>query len=105
VVETRQTVLKQDNPPTYEDAQALEPFEQGNGSGYQDPSPIRPFALPQVDYGSGVPFLRGYSANLDAHGLSVEPFLAWVDAMNTAIVPNAEMQIVGKAAGLAGWFV
>ncbi|KAL7420433.1 hypothetical protein Q5752_005404, partial [Cryptotrichosporon argae] len=64
-----------------------------------------PVALPQLDLGDGVPFVRGYSAALGAFGISQPDFIRFVDAVNMSEVPNPEMAIAAKAMGLASWFV
>jgi hypothetical protein len=65
----------------------------------------RPIALPQINFGEGVPFVRGYSTDLAGFGITETQFFQFVDSVNMSIIPNAEAQIVNKVAGLAGWFV
>lgn len=65
----------------------------------------RPFALPQTSAGSAAPFLRGYSRDLEQAGVAERDVIQFIDALNLTIVPNPEMQLVGTAAGLAGWFM
>ncbi|KAF3391459.1 hypothetical protein F1880_007675 [Penicillium rolfsii] len=66
---------------------------------------FRPLALPQIGYGNGEPFLRGYSIDLGRYGVSEEAFIGLVDAINVAIIPNPENQIFQKGANIAGWFL
>lgn len=66
---------------------------------------FRPIALPQITYGDGQPFLRGYSCELEQYGISRTTFIGIIDAVNKAIVPNPEMQIFQKGANIAGWFM
>ncbi|KAM0450628.1 hypothetical protein ACHAPV_010412 [Trichoderma viride] len=66
---------------------------------------FRPLVLPQIAYGEGQPFLRGYSDNLAHYGIYETDFIALVDAVNVAILPNPENQIFQKGANIAGWFV
>lgn len=75
---------------------------------YQDrtrDSRFRPLALPQVTYGDGQPFLRGYSDELMLRGISEQTLLAILDDINVAIIPNPEVQIFQKGASIAGWFM
>lgn len=65
----------------------------------------RPLALPQIDYGDGQPFLRGYSQELGQSGISFEDFMQALDAINVAIIPNPEAAIFQKGANIAGWFL
>jgi hypothetical protein len=64
-----------------------------------------PIALPQISHGDGVPFVRGYTEQLEDLGISQTTFLTFVDTLNATIIPNPEAQVVNKVAGLAGWFV
>lgn len=65
-----------------------------------------PLAIPQSGYGSTSPFLRAHSEELlGSRGISQASFIAWIDAFNLASTPSAELQIVGKVAGIAGFFV
>lgn len=66
---------------------------------------FRPLILPQIAYGEGQPFLRGYSEDLAHYGIYERDFIALVDAVNVAILPNPENQIFQKGANIAGWFV
>ncbi|KAJ5938692.1 hypothetical protein N7466_001826 [Penicillium verhagenii] len=66
---------------------------------------FRPIALPQISYGDGQPFLRGYSNELSRYGISEAEFIRLVDAINVAIIPSPENQIFQKGANIAGWFV
>lgn len=66
---------------------------------------FRPLALPQVAYGDGQPFLRGYSRELSRYGVSEQEFIRLLDAINVAIIPNPENQIFQKGANIAGWFL
>jgi hypothetical protein len=66
---------------------------------------FRPMVLPQIAYGEGQPFLRGYSSDLASYGIYEVDFIALVDAVNVAILPNPENQIFQKGANIAGWFV
>ncbi|KAJ5805386.1 uncharacterized protein N7503_002988 [Penicillium pulvis] len=66
---------------------------------------FRPIALPQLSYGDGQPFLRGYSNDLVRYGISEGEFIRLVDAINVAIIPNPENQIFQKGANIAGWFI
>ena len=65
----------------------------------------RPVILPQLNFGDGVPFVRGYSDELLTLGVSERSFIEFIDALNVTEVPNPEMAIANKAMGLAGWFV
>ncbi|EED17477.1 hypothetical protein TSTA_113030 [Talaromyces stipitatus ATCC 10500] len=64
---------------------------------------FRPFALPQITYGDGQPFLRGYSDELQLYNISFNQFMQALDAINVAIIPNPEAQIFQKGANIAGW--
>jgi hypothetical protein len=66
---------------------------------------FRPVALPQITYGDGQPFLRGYSDDLSQYGIDKSRFMNVLDAVNVAIVPNPEAQIGQKAANIAGFFL
>lgn len=66
---------------------------------------FRPIALPQISYGDGQPFLRGYANELVRYGISEGGFIRLVDAINVAIIPNPENQIFQKGANIAGWFM
>ncbi|KAI5479931.1 hypothetical protein MNV49_002221 [Pseudohyphozyma bogoriensis] len=70
------------------------------------PGPLRrPIALPQTGTSSASPFLRGFSTDLEDAGVCQREFMTFVDALNVTIIPNPEVQIAAKAAGIAGWFV
>lgn len=91
---------------------ALEPpdaFEEtqhfARGGAQSSAHAFRPLALPQIAYGDGQPFIRGYNDQLEWHGISQTEFIRIVDAINVAIVPNPENQIFQKGANIAGWFV
>lgn len=66
---------------------------------------FRPLVLPQVAYGAGHPFLRGYSDELARYGISDADFVAILDSINVAMVPNPENQIFQKGANIAGFFL
>lgn len=66
---------------------------------------FRPFVLPQITYGQGQPFLRGFSDELRRYGISEKEFIEAVDAINVAAVPSPEVQIFQKGANIAGWFL
>lgn len=66
---------------------------------------FRTMALPQIAYGDGQPFLRAYSDELRCRGISMEIFIAVLDDINVAIIPNPEVQIFQKTAKIAGFFV
>lgn len=66
---------------------------------------FRPIALPQITYGDGQPFLRGYASELVRYGISESDFIRLVDTINVAIIPNPENQIFQKGANIAGWFM
>lgn len=66
---------------------------------------FRPLALPQLSYGDGQPFLRGYSNELQQYNISFDDFMRTLDAINVAIIPNPENQIFQKGANIAGFFV
>lgn len=68
-------------------------------------SGFHPLALPQVEYGDGKPFMRGYSDELQHYGIEERQFIQILDTVNKAIIPNPENQIFQKAANIAGWFV
>ncbi|KAF9774436.1 hypothetical protein IL306_007561 [Fusarium sp. DS 682] len=75
-----------------------------NSSSYQNAN-FRPIALPQIAFGSGEPFLRGYSSELNRYGVTRDKFLRVLDDINVARTPNPEAQIFQKGASIAGWFV
>ncbi|KAF4455760.1 hypothetical protein F53441_1959 [Fusarium austroafricanum] len=79
------------------------------GPAYSQPSlqssGFRPLALPQVQFGDGEPFLRGYSSELSRYGISRDQFLQVVDAINVARTPNPEVQLFQQGANIAGWFI
>ncbi|KAM0253651.1 hypothetical protein ACHAQJ_007163 [Trichoderma viride] len=66
---------------------------------------FRPLALPQIAYGDGQPFLRGYSQELSRYSISMEDFIHVLDTINVAIIPSPENQIFQKGANIAGWFL
>lgn len=66
---------------------------------------FRPLALPQIEYGDGKPFLRGYSDELRQYGIEEKEFIPLLDQVNKAVIPNPENVIFQKAANIAGWFV
>lgn len=75
-------------------------YSQGGGRGG-----FRPLALPQISYGDGQPFLRGYSRELQRYNIPFRDFMQILDAINVAIIPNPEHQIFQKGANIAGWFL
>ncbi|KAH8698683.1 hypothetical protein BGW36DRAFT_295041 [Talaromyces proteolyticus] len=74
-------------------------------SGYSQSPDFRPLALPQITYGDGQPFLRGYSNELRQYGVSFRDFIQALDNINIAIIPNPEAQVFQKGANIAGWFL
>ncbi|RKL17311.1 hypothetical protein BFJ68_g4815 [Fusarium oxysporum] len=66
---------------------------------------FRPLILPQIAFGAGEPFLRGYSSEISRYGISRDQFLRVVDEINVARTPNPEAQLFQKGANIAGWFV
>ena len=64
-----------------------------------------PVILPQIGYGKGQPFLRGYSQVFRRRGISRTDFIHAIDAINVAIMPNPEAAIFQKGANIAGWFM
>ncbi|KAJ2976238.1 hypothetical protein NQ176_g5065 [Zarea fungicola] len=66
---------------------------------------FRPLILPQIAYGDGQPFLRGYSAELSRYNMSLESFVQVVDRINVAILPSPENQLFQKGANVAGFFL
>ncbi|KAL9560984.1 hypothetical protein ACKAV7_014828 [Fusarium commune] len=66
---------------------------------------FRPLILPQIAFGAGEPFLRGYSSEISIYGISRDQFLRVVDEINVARTPNPEAQLFQKGANIAGWFV
>lgn len=84
----------------YNDYQQDLGYPQGGGRGG-----FRPLALPQISYGDGQPFLRGYSRELQRYNISFRDFMQILDAINVAIIPNPENQIFQKGANIAGWFL
>nr|RBQ99388.1 hypothetical protein FVER53263_20094 [Fusarium verticillioides] len=77
------------------------PFDQPS---FQN-SDFRPLLLPQIAFGEGEPFLRGYSSEMDRYGISRDQFLRVVDEINVARTPNPEVKLFQMGAGIAGWFV
>lgn len=95
-----------DEDPQHEDQE----YARHEGQPYLSPTHwkdvrFRPLALPQIAYGEGKPFLRGYSNELMQYGISKEAFVQVVDKINQAIVPNPEVQIFQKAAQITDYFV
>lgn len=88
------------NYDDYDDYDRDMRFSQGVGRGG-----FRPLALPQISYGDGQPFLRGYSRVLQQYNISFRDFMQILDAINVAIIPNPENQIFQKGANIAGWFL
>lgn len=78
---------------------------QERDSAYSRRNDFLPVILPQIEYGDGAPFLRGYSNELRRRGISSRQFFEVLDAINIAIIPNPENQIFQKGASIAGWFV
>ncbi|KAF5567405.1 hypothetical protein FPHYL_3308 [Fusarium phyllophilum] len=68
-------------------------------------SDFRPLILPQIAFGAGEPFLRGYSSEISRYGISRDQLLRVVDEINVARTPNPEVQLFQMGAGIAGWFV
>ncbi|KAL7782026.1 hypothetical protein V8C37DRAFT_398037 [Trichoderma ceciliae] len=66
---------------------------------------FRPVALPQIAYGDGQPFLRGYSQELSHRSIAIEEFIEVIDTINIAIIPSPENQIFQKGASIAGLFL
>jgi hypothetical protein len=65
-----------------------------------------PLAIPQINYGTTSPFIRGYNEDLlGSRGITQARFISWLDSLNVACMPSAELQIVGKVAGIAGLMV
>ncbi|KAF5640904.1 hydrolase or acyltransferase (alpha beta hydrolase superfamily) [Fusarium tjaetaba] len=77
------------------------PFDQ---SSFKN-TDFRPLILPQIAFGEGEPFLRGYSSEMDRYGISCDQFLRVVDVINVARTPNPEVKLFQMGAGIAGWFV
>ncbi|PNP83933.1 hypothetical protein FNYG_02621 [Fusarium nygamai] len=77
------------------------PFDQPS---FQN-SDFRPLILPQIAFGEGEPFLRGYSSEMNRYGISRDQFLRVVDEINVARTPNPEAKLFQMGAGIAGWFV
>ncbi|KAL7937848.1 hypothetical protein V8C35DRAFT_319912 [Trichoderma chlorosporum] len=73
--------------------------------GYSRVPNFRPLALPQISYGDGQPFFRGYSQELSRYNITLEDFIQVLDSINIAIIPNPENQIFQKGASIAGWFL
>lgn len=94
------------NPPPYD--QCIAQSRSAGSSTRQRPASnthFQPLGLPQIAFGDGQPFLRGYNSQLAQYGIFEKDFLRLVDAINVAIVPNPENQIFQKGASIAGWFV
>lgn len=89
----------EDQRDTYYDNSRVQGSRLIRGSG------SRPLALPQIEYGDGKPFLRGYSDELRQYEIDEKRFIQILGNVNKAIIPNPENQIFQKAANIAGWFV
>ncbi|KAJ6093579.1 hypothetical protein N7486_008868 [Penicillium sp. IBT 16267x] len=74
-------------------------------AGFPRNANFHPIALPQISYGDGQPFLRGYANELVRYGISEGDSMRLVDAINVAIIPNPENQNFQKGANIAGWFI
>ena len=102
-----------DLPPCYEtpsfdhrDRYQGQSYDMSRGDmGSTRDASFRPLALPQIAYGDGQPFLRGYTRELGQYGISEHEFIGLLDAINVAIIPNPENQIFQKGANIAGWFL
>ncbi|KAF5589726.1 hypothetical protein FPCIR_6704 [Fusarium pseudocircinatum] len=77
------------------------PFDQFSSKN----TDFRPLILPQIAFGEGEPFLRGYSSEMNRYGISRDQFLRVVDEINVARTPNPEAKLFQMGAGIAGWFV
>ncbi|KAF4341233.1 hypothetical protein FBEOM_4832 [Fusarium beomiforme] len=66
---------------------------------------FRLIAIPQTAFGSGEPFLRGYSSELNRYGITRDQFVEVLDTVNVARTPNPEAQLFQKGANIAGWFL
>lgn len=86
-------------------AHAYNSFSPARDSRPSSNGAFRPLALPQINYGDGQPFLRGYSSELAQYGVFEREFIEIIDAINVAIVPNPENRIFQKGANIAGWFL
>lgn len=107
------------SPPRYETCtsdgqgyrmQSYNPHPYGSenytdNGGWSRSATFRPLALPQIAYGNGQPFLRGYSQELSCYDITMEDFMQVLDSINTAIIPSPENQIFQKGANIAGWFL
>jgi hypothetical protein len=107
--ETAARYQQSDDGEYYQPPPGLPPRRQ-QCSRYQQPGndvekSFRPLVLPQIEFGAGQPFLRGYSSTLQRFGISDKQFLGVVDELNIAIVPSPENQIFQKGASIAGWFL
>jgi hypothetical protein len=71
---------------------------------YQN-SDFRPLILPQVAFGAGEHFLRGYSSEISRYGVPRDQLLRVIDEINIARTPNPEAQLFQKGANIAGWFL
>jgi hypothetical protein len=85
--------------------QPLTNLNYAQDRGFSIPGGFRPLALPQIAYGDGQPFLRGYSQELSRYSISIEDFIQVLDTINVAIIPSPENQIFQKGANIAGWFL
>ncbi|KAL7915889.1 hypothetical protein GGI35DRAFT_9964 [Trichoderma velutinum] len=85
-----------------------QPYTDGyytDDRGFSRSADFRPLALPQIDYGDGQPFLRGYSQELSRYNITREDFIQVLDSINIAIIPNPENQLFQKGANIAGFFL
>lgn len=79
--------------------------EYADNRGFSGVASFRPLALPQIAFGDGQPFLRGYSQELRRYSIAMEEFIEALDTINVAILPSPENQIFQKGANIAGWFL
>ncbi|KAK9323039.1 hypothetical protein V1517DRAFT_321697 [Lipomyces orientalis] len=61
-----------------------------------------PIAVPQMMSGTGVPFSRAYSSELESHGISCEEFLEFVDKLNVVSTANPPLQVLDLVGGVLG---
>ncbi|KAK9252660.1 hypothetical protein V1507DRAFT_390646 [Lipomyces tetrasporus] len=65
--------------------------------------PLRmPIAVPQMMAGTGVPFSRAYSSELEPHGISCVEFLEFVDKLNVVSTANPPLQVLDLVGGVLG---
>jgi hypothetical protein len=76
-----------------------------NDRGFSRETSFRPLVLPQVAFGDGQPFLRGYSQELGRHRITMAEFIQALDMINIATIPSPENQIFQKGANIAGFFL